>query len=170
MGGCPAPNGVRAIKAVGLSRGGRHQRVDAVGVIGLARRCEDVVRRLLIGLRRHDQQGQRPPFAQHLQRGGALRAESAHPDDVAIDPDLSRHGIPGVDVVTDSFDRARLIAERVEELDRAAIRESVIDRFSAKRMADGYEALYARMLGLDADEDDDDGKVVDIVRAGATHG
>jgi hypothetical protein len=25
----------------------------------------------------------------------------------------------------------------------------VIDRFSAKRMADGYEALYARMLGLD---------------------
>jgi len=44
-----------------------------------------------------------------------LRAESAHPDDVAIDPDLSRHGIPGIDVVTDSFDRARLIAERVEE-------------------------------------------------------
>jgi glycosyltransferase involved in cell wall biosynthesis len=31
-------------------------------------------------------------------------------------------------------------------LDRGAIRESVIERFSAARMADGYEALYRRVL------------------------
>jgi glycosyltransferase involved in cell wall biosynthesis len=42
---------------------------------------------------------------------------------------------------------------RVAELDRAAIRDSVIERFSAARMADGYEALYRRILGLSADDD-----------------
>jgi hypothetical protein len=42
----------------------------------------------------------------------------------------------------------------VAELDREAIRTSVVDRFSAERMADGYEALYARVLGL---EDEGDG-------------
>jgi len=35
----------------------------------------------------------------------------------------------------------------VESLDRRAIRESVIERFSAARMTDGYEALYRRILG-----------------------
>ena len=52
---------------------------------------------------------------------------------------------------------------RVDDLDREEIRASVIDRFSAARMADGYEALYRRMLGRaddgdgadDADEADD---------------
>jgi len=39
--------------------------------------------------------------------------------------------------------------ERVKDLDRRAIRESVIDRFSARRMADGYEAVYAQAVGLD---------------------
>lgn len=39
--------------------------------------------------------------------------------------------------------------DRVKDLDRHAIRDSVIDRFSARRMADGYEALYARVVGLD---------------------
>jgi glycosyltransferase involved in cell wall biosynthesis len=37
----------------------------------------------------------------------------------------------------------------VESLDRRAIRESVIERFSAARMADGYEALYRRILGAE---------------------
>ncbi len=36
---------------------------------------------------------------------------------------------------------------RVPELDRAAIRRSVLERFSVERMADGYEAVYARLLG-----------------------
>jgi tRNA(fMet)-specific endonuclease VapC len=35
----------------------------------------------------------------------------------------------------------------VASLDRRAIRKSVIERFSAARMADGYEALYRRVLG-----------------------
>jgi len=35
---------------------------------------------------------------------------------------------------------------RVAELDREAIRTSVSERFSAGRMADGYETLYARIL------------------------
>ena len=35
---------------------------------------------------------------------------------------------------------------RVADLDRAEIRESVLERFSASRMADGYEALYGRVL------------------------
>ena len=37
--------------------------------------------------------------------------------------------------------------DRVEELDRAAIRASVLERFSAGRMTDGYEAIYRAMLG-----------------------
>ena len=32
------------------------------------------------------------------------------------------------------------------DLDRAAIRESVLERFSAERMTDGYEAIYRPML------------------------
>ena len=36
--------------------------------------------------------------------------------------------------------------DRVADLDREAIRESVIDRFSVERMTDGYEAIYDRML------------------------
>ena len=35
---------------------------------------------------------------------------------------------------------------RVADLDRVEIRESVLERFSATRMADGYEALYGRVL------------------------
>ena len=36
--------------------------------------------------------------------------------------------------------------DKVAELDRETIRESVIDRFSVERMTDGYEAIYRRML------------------------
>jgi glycosyltransferase involved in cell wall biosynthesis len=42
----------------------------------------------------------------------------------------------------------------VETLDRRAIRKSVIERFSAVRMADGYEALYRRVLGKESNGDD----------------
>ena len=83
--------------------------------------------------------------------------------------EIIRDGVDGF--FGDDVTEIAFLADRVEDLDRAAIRESVIDRFSAKRMADGYEALYARMLGLDAGDDGgDDGKVVDIARAGATIG
>ena len=42
----------------------------------------------------------------------------------------------------------------VETLDRRAIRKSVIERFSAARMTDEYEALYRRVLGRESNGDD----------------
>jgi glycosyltransferase involved in cell wall biosynthesis len=65
-------------------------------------------------------------------------------------PEIIRDGVDGFfgDDVTEIAFR---VAD-VETLDRLAIRESVIERFSAGRMADGYEALYRRMLaGRDTD-------------------
>jgi glycosyltransferase involved in cell wall biosynthesis len=61
--------------------------------------------------------------------------------------EIIRDGIDGF--FGDDVTQLAFLADRVDELDRAAIRASVIDRFSATRMADGYEALYAGMLGLD---------------------
>jgi glycosyltransferase involved in cell wall biosynthesis len=62
---------------------------------------------------------------------------------------------PGVDgFFGDDNMQLAFNVDRVADLDREAIRASVIDRFSAKRMADGYEALYRRMLGADAAEDE----------------
>jgi glycosyltransferase involved in cell wall biosynthesis len=59
-------------------------------------------------------------------------------------PELIRDGVDGF-----LGDDARMLAfllDRVEELDRLAIRESVLQRFSAKRMADEYEAAYPRRV------------------------
>jgi glycosyltransferase involved in cell wall biosynthesis len=64
--------------------------------------------------------------------------------------EIIRDGIDGF--FGDDATQLAFLADRVDELDRAAIRASVIDRFSAARMADGYEALYARTLGLDDEE------------------
>jgi len=64
--------------------------------------------------------------------------------------EIIRDGVDGF--FGDDVTELAFLSERVAELDRAAIRASVIERFSATRMADEYEAVYARMLGL-ADED-----------------
>jgi glycosyltransferase involved in cell wall biosynthesis len=59
-------------------------------------------------------------------------------------PEIIRDGIDGF-----FGDDVTQLAWRVPEvaaLDRLAIRESVINRFSARRMADGYEALYRRVV------------------------
>jgi len=61
--------------------------------------------------------------------------------------EIIRDGVDGF--FGDDVTQLAFLVDRVATLDRAAIRASVIDRFSAARMADGYEALYARMLGLD---------------------
>ena len=61
--------------------------------------------------------------------------------------EIIRDGVDGF--FGDDVTQLAFLVDRVDTLDRAAIRASVIDRFSAARMADGYEALYARMLGLD---------------------
>jgi glycosyltransferase involved in cell wall biosynthesis len=64
--------------------------------------------------------------------------------------EIIRDGIDGF--FGDDVTEMAFMVERVSSLDREAIRSSVIDRFSAKRMADGYEALYARILGLDIED------------------
>jgi glycosyltransferase involved in cell wall biosynthesis len=59
-------------------------------------------------------------------------------------PEIIRDGVDGFfgdDVVAMAFK-----VDKVAELDREAIRDSVIDRFSVERMTDGYEAIYRRML------------------------
>jgi glycosyltransferase involved in cell wall biosynthesis len=69
--------------------------------------------------------------------------------------EIIRDGVDGF--FGDDVTELAFLVDRVAELDRAEIRASVIDRFSAKRMADGYEALYARMLGLGDGLDDPEG-------------
>jgi glycosyltransferase involved in cell wall biosynthesis len=65
--------------------------------------------------------------------------------------EIIRDGIDGF--FGDDVTELAFQVPRVAELDREAIRTSVVDRFSAERMADGYEAVYARVLGLEDDED-----------------
>jgi glycosyltransferase involved in cell wall biosynthesis len=59
-------------------------------------------------------------------------------------PEIIREGVDGFfgdDAVAMAF-----FADRLGGLDRREIRERVIERFSAARMADRYEELYARMI------------------------
>jgi len=60
-------------------------------------------------------------------------------------PEIIRDGIDGF-LATETAELAALV-DRVETLDRAAIRASVLERFSAERMVDGYLAVYDRLLG-----------------------
>jgi glycosyltransferase involved in cell wall biosynthesis len=67
-------------------------------------------------------------------------------------PEIIRDGVDGFfgdDVAALAFQ-----AERIGGLDRRAIRDRVIDQFSASRMTDRYEELYARTLGLSPADDD----------------
>ncbi|MEO8437071.1 MAG: glycosyltransferase family 4 protein [Chloroflexota bacterium] len=59
-------------------------------------------------------------------------------------PEIIREGIDGF--FGDDVEQLAFEVGRVEGLDRAAIRASVLDRFSARRMTDGYEAIYRTML------------------------
>jgi glycosyltransferase involved in cell wall biosynthesis len=58
--------------------------------------------------------------------------------------EIIRNGIDGF--FGDDVTELAFHVPEVESLDRRAIRKSVIERFSAARMADGYEALYRRIL------------------------
>jgi glycosyltransferase involved in cell wall biosynthesis len=58
-------------------------------------------------------------------------------------PEIIREGVDGF--FGDDVAALAFFADRVPGLDRGEIRRSVLDRFSAARMADRYEALYARM-------------------------
>ena len=59
-------------------------------------------------------------------------------------PEIIRDGVDGF--FGDDADQLAFLVERVADLDRAAIRASVLDRFSAGRMTDGYEAIYRAAL------------------------
>jgi glycosyltransferase involved in cell wall biosynthesis len=60
-------------------------------------------------------------------------------------PEIIRDGIDGF--FGDDVAQLAYQVSRIETLDRAEIRASVLDRFSAGRMTDGYEAIYREMLG-----------------------
>jgi glycosyltransferase involved in cell wall biosynthesis len=59
-------------------------------------------------------------------------------------PELIEHGVTGF--LVESFDEAVEAVKRVDQIDRAACRASVVKRFSVDRMADDYLALYRSML------------------------
>ena len=60
-------------------------------------------------------------------------------------PELIDDGVTGF--LVDSFDEAVAAIERVGEIDRAACRRHVAERFTVERMADRYAALYSQLLG-----------------------
>jgi glycosyltransferase involved in cell wall biosynthesis len=59
-------------------------------------------------------------------------------------PEIIREGQDGF--FGDDVDHLAFLVDRVATLDRRAIRSSVLERFSAERMTDGYEEIYARAL------------------------
>jgi glycosyltransferase involved in cell wall biosynthesis len=60
-------------------------------------------------------------------------------------PELIEDGVTGF--LVDTVEQAVAAIERVGEIDRAACRRRVAERFSIDRMADDYLALYRRVLG-----------------------
>jgi len=60
-------------------------------------------------------------------------------------PEIIRDGIDGF--FGDDSTAMAFKVDRVADLDRLAIRTSVLERFSAGRMTDGYEDVYRRVLG-----------------------
>ena len=73
--------------------------------------------------------------------------------------EIIREGIDGY--FGDDVTQLALHVPRIADLDRAAIRESVLDRFSAERMADGYEALFNRVLdAVQTDGSEETGEAV----------
>jgi glycosyltransferase involved in cell wall biosynthesis len=60
-------------------------------------------------------------------------------------PELIDHGVTGF--LVDSFDEAVAAIGRIDEIDRAACRKHVAERFTVERMADRYLELYRQLLG-----------------------
>jgi glycosyltransferase involved in cell wall biosynthesis len=78
-------------------------------------------------------------------------------------PEIVRDGVDGF--LRDDIQGLAASVERVAELDRDAIRSSVIERFSASRMADQYEAVY-RSLSADEGEGRGDGSAIEVATSG----
>ncbi|TPG38304.1 glycosyltransferase family 4 protein [Sphingomonas koreensis] len=60
-------------------------------------------------------------------------------------PELIEHGVTGF--LVDTPAQAVAAIDRIDEIDRAAVRRAVADRFTVDRMADAYLVLYRRILG-----------------------
>ena len=60
-------------------------------------------------------------------------------------PEIIRDGVDGF--FGDDVTAMAFLVDRVADLDREAIRASVLERFSVERMTDGYEAVYREALG-----------------------
>jgi glycosyltransferase involved in cell wall biosynthesis len=59
-------------------------------------------------------------------------------------PEVVEDGVTGI--LCDSVEEMSLACARIESLDRAACRQHVEERFSVPAMADGYEAIYRRLV------------------------
>jgi glycosyltransferase involved in cell wall biosynthesis len=59
-------------------------------------------------------------------------------------PEILRDGIDGF--VGDDAQQLAFFDDRLDDLDRAAIQQAALERFSVDRMVDGYEARYRQML------------------------
>ena len=60
-------------------------------------------------------------------------------------PELIDDGVTGF--LVDSFDEAVAAIGRIGEIDRAACRRAVAERFTVDRMADRYLELYRQLVG-----------------------
>jgi glycosyltransferase involved in cell wall biosynthesis len=60
-------------------------------------------------------------------------------------PELIEHGVTGF--LVDSFEQAVDAIGRIGEIDRAACRRAVEERFTVERMAEKYCALYDHIIG-----------------------
>jgi glycosyltransferase involved in cell wall biosynthesis len=59
-------------------------------------------------------------------------------------PEILRDGLDGF--IGDDAQELAFFDERIDELDRAAIQKSALERFAATRMVDEYEALYEKVV------------------------
>ncbi|MET0250646.1 MAG: glycosyltransferase family 4 protein [Novosphingobium sp.] len=59
-------------------------------------------------------------------------------------PEIIEHGRTGF--LVDTVEEAVAAVAKIDTLDRAAVRRSIAERFSVDRMAEGYLALYRRIL------------------------
>lgn len=59
-------------------------------------------------------------------------------------PEVIDHGRTGF--LCDSVDECIAALSRIDEIDRAACRQHVVDQFSVLKMTDGYEAAYRQVL------------------------
>ncbi|PHQ34452.1 glycosyl transferase [Rhodopirellula bahusiensis] len=60
-------------------------------------------------------------------------------------PEIIEHGVTGF--LVNTAQEAVQAIERIDDIDRFAVRQSVVNRFSIDRMADNYLTVYHRILG-----------------------